>query len=305
MTSDQCFEYCFGFNGKEQDNEVSGSGNSYDYGFRIYNPRLGRFLSVDPLTKSYPWYTPYQFAGNKPIVAIDLDGLEEFVVSDALNDPKYMGKMWDIIKSSEILMSQYAAVTLASKKETHKIYNIIVPKSLEGEFGANAYTIDEVNIKKACQLVLDEGDKGGTQQAYFRAVFAHNGLDASIIMEELDDKEVAIVALNESQFERDEYGGFASYYFMHEIVAHVKNKMTGVSKSEDDEHYEYHKESDKSEEDNEVYRSEFSPPANKLYKSKSLAGKMWREVLKYMETKDAEKPTATDVKNPKDTTDSH
>jgi len=35
------------------------------------------FLSVDPLTSSYPWYTPYQFAGNKPIESIDLDGLEE------------------------------------------------------------------------------------------------------------------------------------------------------------------------------------------------------------------------------------
>jgi hypothetical protein len=49
----------------------------YDYGFRIYNPGIGKFLSVDPLTKSYPWYTPYQFAGNKPIWAVDLDGLEE------------------------------------------------------------------------------------------------------------------------------------------------------------------------------------------------------------------------------------
>lgn len=44
---------------------------------RIYDPRLGKFLSVDPLTKEYPWYTPYQFAGNKPIQFIDLDGLEE------------------------------------------------------------------------------------------------------------------------------------------------------------------------------------------------------------------------------------
>lgn len=69
--------YRYGFNGKEMDNEVSGSGNQYDYGFRIYNPRIGRFLSVDPLTQSYPWYTPYQFAGNKPINSIDLDGLEE------------------------------------------------------------------------------------------------------------------------------------------------------------------------------------------------------------------------------------
>jgi hypothetical protein len=31
---------------------------------------------VDPLTRSYPWYTPYQFAGNTPIKFIDLDGLE-------------------------------------------------------------------------------------------------------------------------------------------------------------------------------------------------------------------------------------
>lgn len=43
---------------------------------RIYDPRLGRFLSVDPLTKSYPWYTPYSFAGNNPIAFIDLDGAE-------------------------------------------------------------------------------------------------------------------------------------------------------------------------------------------------------------------------------------
>ncbi len=73
--------YCFGFNGKEMDNEVSGSGNQYDYGFRIYNPRLGKFLSVDPLAGDYPWYTSYQFAGNKPIWAIDIDGLEEYYIT--------------------------------------------------------------------------------------------------------------------------------------------------------------------------------------------------------------------------------
>ncbi len=44
---------------------------------RIYDPRLGRFLSVDPMAPHYPWYTPYQFAGNKPIAYVDLDGLED------------------------------------------------------------------------------------------------------------------------------------------------------------------------------------------------------------------------------------
>jgi RHS repeat-associated protein len=69
--------YRYGYNGKEKDNDGKVGGSTYDYGFRIYNPRIGRFLSVDPLAKSYPWYTPYQFAGNKPIKFSDLDGLEE------------------------------------------------------------------------------------------------------------------------------------------------------------------------------------------------------------------------------------
>jgi RHS repeat-associated protein len=71
--------YRYGFNGKEKDNKDGVV--QYDYGFRIYDPRLMRFKSVDPLTYSYPYYTPYQFAGNMPIAAIDLDGLEQYVVT--------------------------------------------------------------------------------------------------------------------------------------------------------------------------------------------------------------------------------
>ena len=80
--------YRYGFNGKENDNDVKGEGNQQDYGKRIYDPRLGRFLSVDPLMKSYPWYTPYQFAGNKPIWAVDLDGAEELISQYLLKDGK-------------------------------------------------------------------------------------------------------------------------------------------------------------------------------------------------------------------------
>ncbi|HZH63781.1 MAG TPA: RHS repeat-associated core domain-containing protein [Flavisolibacter sp.] len=69
--------YRYGFNGKENDNEVEGEGNQIDYGMRVYDPRLGKFLSVDPLTKDYPFYTPYSYAGNKPVWKTDLDGLEE------------------------------------------------------------------------------------------------------------------------------------------------------------------------------------------------------------------------------------
>ena len=82
----QAKEYRYGFNGKEIDNEnvesaiggKSGLGGSCDYGARVYNPLIAKFLSVDPLSSTFPWYTPYQYAGNTPIQSIDLDGLEEF-----------------------------------------------------------------------------------------------------------------------------------------------------------------------------------------------------------------------------------
>jgi RHS repeat-associated protein len=68
--------YRYGFNGKENDNEVKGGGNQQDYGMRVYDPRLGKFLSVDPIADDYPELTPYQFASNRPIDGIDQDGLE-------------------------------------------------------------------------------------------------------------------------------------------------------------------------------------------------------------------------------------
>lgn len=71
--------YRYGFNGEELDPEgLGGGGSTYDYGFRIYNPNLGRFLSVDPLSPNFPWYTPYQFSGNLPTRFTDLDGKETF-----------------------------------------------------------------------------------------------------------------------------------------------------------------------------------------------------------------------------------
>ena len=50
--------------------------NWYDYGFRNYDPQIGRFTQLDPLTDDYPYYTPYQYAGCEPIANIDIDGLE-------------------------------------------------------------------------------------------------------------------------------------------------------------------------------------------------------------------------------------
>jgi len=69
--------YMFGFQGQEKDDEVFNvTGSSYTAEFWQYDSRFARFLSVDPFIKSYLWYTPYQFVGNKLINSIDMDGLK-------------------------------------------------------------------------------------------------------------------------------------------------------------------------------------------------------------------------------------
>ena len=66
--------YQFAFNGMEADDEVKGEGNGYDFGARIYDPRLGRFLSVDRMFNKYPDLSTYHFSGNNPIRFVDYDG---------------------------------------------------------------------------------------------------------------------------------------------------------------------------------------------------------------------------------------
>ncbi|RYE14730.1 MAG: hypothetical protein EOP51_27695, partial [Sphingobacteriales bacterium] len=67
----------YGFNGKENDSEVKGEGNQQDYGERIYDPRISKFLSIDPVIAEFSWYSPYLFAGNNPVYYVDKRGLTE------------------------------------------------------------------------------------------------------------------------------------------------------------------------------------------------------------------------------------
>lgn len=92
------------YNGKQLDQELGWQ----DYGMRQYmGGAVPVFASVDPLTKDYPWYTPYQFAGNKPIWAIDLDGAEEWGVIKANMDNRiYEAKLRkaDPIHAEDIIL---------------------------------------------------------------------------------------------------------------------------------------------------------------------------------------------------------
>ncbi|MBK7110621.1 MAG: RHS repeat-associated core domain-containing protein [Chitinophagales bacterium] len=66
--------YRFRFNGQESDDEIKGSNNCLDFGARIYDSRLCRFLSIDPRFSDYSWQTPYAYYSNNPIKNVDVKG---------------------------------------------------------------------------------------------------------------------------------------------------------------------------------------------------------------------------------------
>ena len=98
--------YRYGFQGQERDDEIKGDGNSYNYEYRMHDPRIGRFFATDPLEAKYSYYSPYQFSGNRLIDSKELEGLEPQNVTyynmEKQGDGSYARK--EVYKSSDIIL---------------------------------------------------------------------------------------------------------------------------------------------------------------------------------------------------------
>lgn len=61
------------YQGSEMDKEIKGDGNSYTTTFRQLDPRLGRWMSLDPVFQAHQ--SPYNSMDNNPIIYNDPKGL--------------------------------------------------------------------------------------------------------------------------------------------------------------------------------------------------------------------------------------
>ena len=114
--------YRYGFQGQERDDEVKGEGNSHNYKYRMHDPRLGRFFATDPLEIKYPYYSPYQFSGNRVIDMIELEGLEpyEATVAEIITKlkPGLSGSFVDA--SGKTLTLGTSKIALETGKNVHR-----------------------------------------------------------------------------------------------------------------------------------------------------------------------------------------
>ena len=143
--------YKYGFNGKEKDDEIKGNGNSLDFGARMYDPRLGRWMSVDPLAAKYFDLSPYNFAGNSPILFYDVDGMKfvnpytKLATAAALNVTKSQAAYDEFAKnnpqlsSKQLKKSQEAKALASVQDELNSI------KAKEAEVDAYINTLKVTN----------------------------------------------------------------------------------------------------------------------------------------------------------------
>jgi RHS repeat-associated protein len=167
-------DYRFGFNGQEKDNETKGVGNSYDFGARIYDSRLGRWMSMDPLMAIFPSSSPYVFALNSPIYYYDIEGKNvgngpAKVVNNSSKPIVIAGDgEWVTNSNGEKSHLKRQAITLnpgdvfereirEDSKKSFKVYGGKITRANGTIELVDLYDVDFVDVQEGQTLVVDEG----------------------------------------------------------------------------------------------------------------------------------------------------
>jgi len=125
-------EYRYGFDGMENDDKIAGNDNALDFGARIYDSRLGRWFSTDPMEKKYASLSPYLGMGNNPIFLIDKEGMDIYVY--------YVGQD-KTVTVAQITSNLKIEITLNSEVVPKEFTNLVLSET----WNPLTYTGEEFN----------------------------------------------------------------------------------------------------------------------------------------------------------------
>lgn len=133
--------YRFGFNGKEKVDEVYGDANAYDFGARLYDPRLCRWLAVDPDAFHYQSFSPYSFVANMAIQAIDPDGNKIEIIGDKEYVKAVKSLLRSLCKNSstarmmvkEIIKSNDLLIINQNESVETKLHNVVTETDMNSK----------------------------------------------------------------------------------------------------------------------------------------------------------------------------
>jgi len=117
--------YRYGFQGQEEDDEIKGEGNSVNFKYRMHDPRIGRFLAVDPLAASYPWNSPYAFSENNVIRFVELEGREIYDPKENTTGPYsevYINNQPRTIQRESGVYCLYPPIEVTTHGPNHNVY---------------------------------------------------------------------------------------------------------------------------------------------------------------------------------------
>ena len=147
------------FSGKEL--QTTAGVNLLDFGARLYDDRLCRWTTRDPMSEKYYGFSPYNYCAGDPVSFQDPDGMDRQIKTRQntkvisarfyVDHSKYHGiNTYDAIAKAALFLNNAKGLKYSKDGETHPVsFDITVMRSFnpekdaKGKAGANFVVIDE------------------------------------------------------------------------------------------------------------------------------------------------------------------
>ena len=251
--------YNYKYQGQERQDEFGLNWDSFKW--RNYDVAIGRFFNVDPLAEQYTYNSPYAFSENRVIDARELEGLEKVLFQGALKNDRLFNRAYEALRSTE------KGKEFSQNLKSQSKYNVLYAPYTKGMF--SALTITNQNQKE-----FDENID------YFGLYIKKEDYN---FLSDNGKKGILIIAIgHQTKKKRNDIDNKQAFELAgslgHEETAHGNNILKGISKSVEEEHFDF-----------QGTKSIYSPSKDEVLTKEEYKGtqarELFMEILKILKQK--------------------